>query len=251
MEGFTRANLFELFGDSIQVSYASIPIGGGPILSYRDAQRSLSFRGADIRAQETELGELITVTLEAIPDLRTMTFTLMLPIVTVMPQSSGTYIRVPGVTATTPTTLAGPPPGPERLYAVVTLQGTAQFANSPTYFRFTDTDGKPRFVIELRDPNRIAHARRILSGEERSRIHVQGTVVKASAHYNPGWSFHLAPESIDFFELAAEVCDASMQYVEDHLDEVGGSTLPGAHWCPWLSRLVDEVLPGMDGGTRV
>ena len=93
--------------------------------------------------------------------------------------------------------------------------------------------------------------RRILSGEERSRIHVQGTVVKASVHYNPGWSCHLAPESIDFFELATEVCDASMQYVEEHLDEVGGSTLPGAHWCPWSSRLVDEVLPGLDGGTRV
>ena len=84
MEGFTRANLFELFGDSIQVSYASTTIVGGPILSYRDAQRSLSFRGAEIRAQETELGELITVTLEAIPDLRTMTFTLILPIVTVL-----------------------------------------------------------------------------------------------------------------------------------------------------------------------
>ena len=113
-------------------------------------------------------------------------------------------------------------------------------ADSPAYFRFTDTDGKPRFVIELRDPDKIAHARRILSGEERSRIHVQGTVVKESAPYNPGWSFHLDPGSIDFFEFATEVCDASIQYVEDHLGEVGGSTLPGSHWCPWSSRLVQE-----------
>jgi hypothetical protein len=127
MEGFTRANIFELFGESIQVSYSSTNILGGPILSYRDPQRSLSFRGAEIRSQETELGELITVTLEAIQDLRTVTFTLMLPIVTVMPQSSGSYIRVPGVTTTNPTTIAGPPPGPEKLYSVVNLQGTAQF----------------------------------------------------------------------------------------------------------------------------
>jgi hypothetical protein len=127
MEGFTRANIFELFGESIQVSYSSTNILGGPILSYRDPQRSLSFRGAEIRSQETELGELITVTLEAIQDLRTVTFTLMLPIVAVMPQSSGSYIRVPGVTTTNPTTIAGPPPGPEKLYSVVNLQGTAQF----------------------------------------------------------------------------------------------------------------------------
>jgi hypothetical protein len=35
-------------------------------------------------------------------------------------------MRVPGATATNPTTLGGPA-GPERLYAVVMLQGTAQF----------------------------------------------------------------------------------------------------------------------------
>jgi hypothetical protein len=34
-----------------------------------------------------------------------------------------------------------------------------------------------------------------------------------------------------------EVCDASMTYVEDHLDEVGGAFLPGAQWCPWDSKL--------------
>jgi hypothetical protein len=126
-EGLTRANIFEFFGEAIQVSYASRNVLGGPRLSYRDPQRSLTFQGDDIRSQETELGELITVTLEAIPDLRTVTFTVMLPIVTVLPESSGLYIRVPGVTTTTPTTIAGPPPGPEQLYAVVMLQGMARF----------------------------------------------------------------------------------------------------------------------------
>jgi hypothetical protein len=126
-EALTRANVFELFGESIQVSYSSPNVLGGPRLSYRDAQRSLVCQGADIRSQNTELGEVITVTLEAIPDFRTVTFTLILPIVTVMFPSGSTYIRVPGVTATNPTTLGGPPPGPERLYAVVMLQGTAQY----------------------------------------------------------------------------------------------------------------------------
>jgi hypothetical protein len=127
MDGCTRANLFELRGGSIQVTYSSTSVLGGPILSYRDPQRSLSFRGNDIAIEETALGELITVTLEAIPDLRTVTFTLILPIVTVMRQSSGTYIRVPGVTTTNPTTIAGPPQGPQKLYTVVNLRGTAQF----------------------------------------------------------------------------------------------------------------------------
>ena len=115
--------------------------------------------------------------------------------------------------------------------------------DSPTYFRFTDTDGKLRFVIELVDRSKIDHARRVLRGEELFRVHVQGTIVKESALYNPDWSYHLEPESIDFFELAIEVCDASIKYVDEHLDEVGGATLPGSHWCPWSSQLVDEVVP--------
>ncbi|HEY5139029.1 MAG TPA: hypothetical protein VIJ25_06880 [Methylococcales bacterium] len=127
MEGFTQANLFELSGNSIHVTYSSTNILGGPILSYRDNQRSLSFRGKDITVQDSELGQLITVTLEVIPDLKTVTFSLLLPIVTVMPQSSGIRIKVPGITTTDPTTIAGPPPGPQKLYSVVNLRGTAQF----------------------------------------------------------------------------------------------------------------------------
>lgn len=94
------------------------------------------------------------------------------------------------------------------------------------------------FVIELIDEQKIAHAHRILSGEEKSRIHVHGRIVKKTASYNPGWTFHLDPTTIDFFELAIEVCDASMDYVQDHLDEACGAFLPGCHWCPWSSRLV-------------
>jgi hypothetical protein len=127
MQGFTQANLFELSSSSIHVTYSSTSILGGPLLSYRDSQLSLSFRGKDIRIQDTEVGQLISVTLESIPDLKTVTFSLILPTVTVMQQSSGTRIKVVGLTTTEPTTIAGPPPGPQKLYSAVTLRGTAQF----------------------------------------------------------------------------------------------------------------------------
>lgn len=127
MEGFNQANFFELNSSSIHVTYSSTSLLGGPILSYRDNQRSLAFKGQDIRLQDNEIGQLITVTLEVIADLKTVTFSLILPIVTVMPQSSGTRIKVPGITTTQPTTIAGPPPGPQSLYSIVNLRGNAQF----------------------------------------------------------------------------------------------------------------------------
>ena len=61
------------------------------------------------------------------------------------------------------------------------------------------------------------------------------------APYNPRWSYHLDPASISFFQCAIEVCDASPQYVEEHLSEVGGAFLPGSTWCPWSSRVAEEV----------
>lgn len=100
--------------------------------------------------------------------------------------------------------------------------------------------GRP-FVVKIAGAEKIAHARRILSGEETARVHVQGTIVKQPASFNPGWSFHIDSCSVDFFEFAVEVCDATMVFVEDHLEEVGGATLPNRHWCPWSSRLLREV----------
>ncbi|GAA3102764.1 acid shock protein [Nonomuraea salmonea] len=91
--------------------------------------------------------------------------------------------------------------------------------------------------------DKIAHARRILSGAETSRVHVLGRIHKYPASYNRPWSYHLDPGTIGFFEVAIEVCDSTITYLEDHLDEAGGAFLPGAFWCPWSSRLVDEVRP--------
>jgi hypothetical protein len=126
-DNLTRANLFELSGETLQISFGSSNLLGGPGLSYRDQTSNQSFQGEEIQILETALGEEITVTLESIPDLRTVTFTLVLPIVTVLQQSHGTCIQTFGVTTTNPTTIAGPPPGPQKQYSVALLRGNAQF----------------------------------------------------------------------------------------------------------------------------
>jgi hypothetical protein len=59
--------------------------------------------------------------------------------------------------------------------------------------------------------------------------------------YNPNYSYHYDPDTIDFFEYAMEVCDATFEYTEEYLDEAGGAFLPGLRLCPWGSLLVEEV----------
>ncbi|MFJ9948513.1 calmodulin-binding protein [Kitasatospora sp. NPDC091207] len=110
---------------------------------------------------------------------------------------------------------------------------------APAYFEFTD--GTNTFVFQLTDSARIQQARNILSGVETENVGVMGTVVKAPASYNKPWKYQLAPNSVQFFGMAVEVCDASISYVNDHLPEVGGALLPGSTWCPWQSKLTREV----------
>ncbi len=124
---FQQANLFELGNYSTQVTYSSTSFTGRPQLNYRDDTNIRNFVGEEIRFQETEIGQLVTVTLETIADLRIVTFTLILPLVNVMPQSGGTRVQVPGILTTTHTTIAGPGSGAEKTYSTVNLQGTAQF----------------------------------------------------------------------------------------------------------------------------
>jgi hypothetical protein len=113
-------------------------------------------------------------------------------------------------------------------------------AATEAYFEFTDST-RERAVLKLTDPAKIQHARELVTGITNDRPHVLGRIVKRPAPYNPRWSYHYNPETVDFFDFAIEVCDASIPYVEDHLDEAGGAFLPGLVWCPWSSRLVREI----------
>ncbi|MYS23852.1 hypothetical protein GA0115240_15684 [Streptomyces sp. DvalAA-14] len=138
-------------------------------------------------------------------------------------------LAVVALLACTVTQSAGAAPAPR-----------AAAAESPAYFEMRDITGA-RFVIELTSTPEIAEAREIVN-EGLNKI-VIGRIVKRAAPYNPRWNFHYNPATITFADMAIEVCDATIPYVEDHLDEAGGPFLPGLYWCPWTGRLVKEVTP--------
>jgi hypothetical protein len=113
-----------------------------------------------------------------------------------------------------------------------------------TLFAFKQNGwGTTEFIVDLKKDEDIDHARRLLTGVDTERPHLMGRIRKQKANYNPSWDFYLDPDTIGFFDMAIEVCDADMQYVEDHLDEACGAFLPGCYWCPWSSKLSREVIP--------
>lgn len=110
------------------------------------------------------------------------------------------------------------------------------------HFRLVYDPTGETFVFAVEDSTRIDRARRILAGEG-GLLRPSGIIVTRPVWYNPGWSFHYAPDSVSFNTLNMEVCDASIAYVEEHLAEVGGAFLPGNRGYPWAARLLEEVQP--------
>ncbi|MGH3621162.1 MAG: hypothetical protein ACRDQ5_05145 [Sciscionella sp.] len=127
MADFNEPNLFELACDGVEVTYSTTSIDGSPRLSFRDADRKFDFSGEQVRSTATELGTEVTVTLEVVPDLRTVTLTLLVPGANLGNETEVTLITA-AIETTNHTTFGGPRliTGPLQTYRLIELHGTAK-----------------------------------------------------------------------------------------------------------------------------
>lgn len=99
--------------------------------------------------------------------------------------------------------------------------------------------GQSRFVIKIQGRQAVRDARRII--RTKRPVFMMGQVVAAPASYNRKWRFHVEPSSIQFIELAMEVCDANPRFIQENLSRIGDGILPNGIWCPWASKLSKEL----------
>jgi hypothetical protein len=123
------ANLFDIVGP-IHVNYTSSSITGTPRVSYQDAELDLSFEGDEITRIQTQLGEVVTVTLENSVDAFIRTFTLIVPTIR-LTHGGETEFDTLGIETTDRTNALVIPSratGPMQTYRVHQLHGSAQQA---------------------------------------------------------------------------------------------------------------------------
>jgi hypothetical protein len=101
-----QPNLYKLTNRNMHVVYSTTSLTGEPRLSYRDRNLSLSFAGDEIRVLATEIGQQVTLTLEQVPDLKTVTFTLLIPDINL--KNGPTLFKTSAITTTHRTTIGGP-----------------------------------------------------------------------------------------------------------------------------------------------
>jgi hypothetical protein len=123
-------NMFVLQGvgpkyNDVQISYSTSSFTGQPLFNYKDSKGIHGFKGNEIRTQKTEIGTMITVILESVPDLRVTTLTLLLPPINL--DGSAREFKTIAIRTTSKTTIGGSSlvKGAVQSYEVIDLKGTA------------------------------------------------------------------------------------------------------------------------------
>jgi hypothetical protein len=120
-----QANLFELSGDGVQITYSTTSFDGKPHFDYQGPygpQESLSFTGSEIRTQQSELGTLVSVSLLRTIDAGNTVLTLLLPFVRLTGQNAQSFETLAIITKTYGIL---PHQGDQPTYQVVSLSGSA------------------------------------------------------------------------------------------------------------------------------
>jgi len=119
-------NSYELTGTDTEITYSTTSFSGQPQLTYRDQKDQCSFSGAEIRSLDTEIGQQVTVTIEQIPDLHSITLTVLIP--TINLDGVESRFRTRAIFTTRRSSIGGPRliKGALQSYRVLALRGVAR-----------------------------------------------------------------------------------------------------------------------------
>jgi hypothetical protein len=123
-------NHFELRNERISISFSATSLTGAPLLHFTDGRHDVSARGEEIRAERTEIGTLVTVTLMPDADAGALLFTLLIPRIVLRSRSASQVIDTQGLYTRNRLPPRLPIGAQLQTYEVEELRGTATFVVS-------------------------------------------------------------------------------------------------------------------------
>jgi len=133
-ERVTQApNQFHFAGKRASMTFTESIPGEEMMLTYRrESREPRHFQGDEIRIEQTELGRLATVTLWNVPDLKVITFSLLIPTIN-LDGSDPLMFQTKSLVTTQHTTIAGPDlvQGPLQSYLTGNLLAQASLVETP------------------------------------------------------------------------------------------------------------------------
>jgi hypothetical protein len=121
-----QANLYELSGGGIHVTYSTSSITGKPLFNYHDGFQVKNFSGDEIQTVDTIVGTLVSVFLIRTVDGGSTSFTVLIPAIH-LPPTNVANVSTEGITTLHKFSIVNPPIGQTELYTFHRLHGTARF----------------------------------------------------------------------------------------------------------------------------
>lgn len=125
---FIDPNKFQLSGLGLQIEYTTSGLDGKPILNYQNSDTNKAFFGKDIRIVNSELGTIVSVTIQASTNSGpSTTFSMLIPKVNIYANEIA-QIKTQGIkTIHRPSNVPTLNHGQLDMYSAITLEGTAQY----------------------------------------------------------------------------------------------------------------------------
>jgi hypothetical protein len=121
-----QPNEYTLKGGGITIAYVTNGFLGHPTLSYKDHHQALHFKGPEIRVLPTEIGALVSVTLNMTIDAGSTSFSFLIPVIELADRNAEQKFETVGVRTDHKTALVLPATGLRESYEIHKLEGIAR-----------------------------------------------------------------------------------------------------------------------------
>ncbi|MGH9405669.1 MAG: hypothetical protein ACRD3D_07540 [Terriglobia bacterium] len=126
-----QPNEYLLRGLDVEVSYLTSGFQNQPSLTYNDGQQVLTFKGAEIRVLNTEIGQLVSVTIRLTVDTGSTSYSVLIPAINLANTQTPEKFYTVGIRTVHKTPLVLPATGPRETYHIDQLEGKARVVEVP------------------------------------------------------------------------------------------------------------------------
>ena len=92
------------------------------------------------------------------------------------------------------------------------------------------------FRALIQDPDVIDQAEALIGANK--QMVILGSLRRGTGGFNSPWSWHLAPDTVEFADATIELCDGCPSFVEDDLDDWVDTV---GTYCPWSTRVLGRL----------
>jgi hypothetical protein len=105
------------------------------------------------------------------------------------------------------------------------------------YFAVTDNVSLKNFIVKINNEHKVTMARAVINGDA-PMFRIEGNLVVGTQAYNPSWSYHIDPNSVEFFFVDSTSCRFPFTNIESNVANISTYITPGLI-CNW--HLVAET----------